>query len=248
MDVIGQSDDIKMFCLDDSGTYSIKMTGTDTGSMDYSFRVFSPDGTLINEYTASGIPITPDTIISTDSDHTQNITLNIDENGDGTVDGTAALSEESIAVNPTDNIDFGRVDEGYSAQAEKEISVTNTGSSTISSVKISLAGNNPDAFSLDKQSIDNLPVIASDSFHVSPRLGLSPGTYNATVKVETLDSSFSFDVNFKVLESSDTTLPVYNDGDKRNTSRAKAPTNLSPTQCLQQRQRPPNLHRLLRPR
>lgn len=47
MDVIGLDDDIKIFFLDDSDDYSIKINGTDIDTMDYELRVFNANDALL---------------------------------------------------------------------------------------------------------------------------------------------------------------------------------------------------------
>jgi len=86
MDVIGEDDDIKMFCIDERDDYEITMAGTGTGTMDYELRFFDGNDKLICTYGAKDVPITPATLIKTGTNTEQEMVLSIDEDGDGTED------------------------------------------------------------------------------------------------------------------------------------------------------------------
>lgn len=88
LDIIGQNDDIKMACLDDIDEYDVTLNGTDEGTMDYTIRYFNSDNELQSETTIKDVPITKDTIITTKPVSTEDTVLNVDIDGDGTVDKT----------------------------------------------------------------------------------------------------------------------------------------------------------------
>ena len=88
LDIIGQNDDIKMACIDTSDDYDVTLNGTDEGTMDYTIRYFNSDDELQSETTINDVPITKDTIITTKPVSTEDTVLNVDIDGDGTVDKT----------------------------------------------------------------------------------------------------------------------------------------------------------------
>lgn len=95
MDLLGAKDEIKMFCVFDETDYDIKLVGTDTGTMDYSIRLFDSEGKLEDERVVTGVPITDKTIITTSTDFRDKINLSIDQNGDGSVDTVRVVEKES---------------------------------------------------------------------------------------------------------------------------------------------------------
>jgi hypothetical protein len=62
------------------------MKGTDSGKMDYSIRFFDEDGDLKDERKFLDVPITDQTVVTTDTSRDDSTTLYIDEDGDGIVD------------------------------------------------------------------------------------------------------------------------------------------------------------------
>jgi len=85
MYLLGEDGNIKLFVLDD-GDYDVKMHGTGDGTMDYSIRYYNADNQLKEARSFKDVPITPKTVISTGTKENQKTLLNVDSNGDGTVD------------------------------------------------------------------------------------------------------------------------------------------------------------------
>lgn len=85
LDFFGEEADIKMLCLDPSDAYNICLNGTGEGVMDYSIRYFNVEGVMEEEYNFTNVDITDTTIITTGSDR-NNLLLNVDQDGDGTID------------------------------------------------------------------------------------------------------------------------------------------------------------------
>ena len=88
LDIVGENDDIKMLCLDKSDNYNVTLNGTDEGTMDYTIRYFNSENVLEDETTIKDVPVTEDTIITTNPVSTEGIVLNVDFDGDKTVDKT----------------------------------------------------------------------------------------------------------------------------------------------------------------
>ena len=99
MDIIGQNDEIKMFCLDESKDYKITLDGTDEGTMDYAIRYFNEDGELEEERSIEDVEVTANTIITTGSDKSKDTVLKIDNDGDGVVD-----EEKIVSSNKDKNV------------------------------------------------------------------------------------------------------------------------------------------------
>jgi len=85
LDIVGENNDIKMLCVDDYDDYSIKLQGTDAGTMDYGISRFDEDNFLIEENVFSDVPVTEKTKITTDTDAADGIALNVDKDGNGKV-------------------------------------------------------------------------------------------------------------------------------------------------------------------
>lgn len=86
LDFLGENDDIKMLCIEESDAYTINLQGTAAGTMDYEIRWFDENNNITEKKTFNDVPITENTKILTGTDRTKGIVLNVDENGDGTFD------------------------------------------------------------------------------------------------------------------------------------------------------------------
>jgi hypothetical protein len=90
---------------------------------------------------------------------------------------------------------------GYGSQTPLSVTVTNTGNRATGALTVSLSGANPSAFELSAATINSITTVnPTASFTVSPKTGLTAGTYNATVTVSggngiTANFSVSFTVN-----------------------------------------------------
>ena len=102
---------------------------------------------------------------------------------------------------------FDEATEGYGDQTALDVTVTNTGNAATGALTVSLFGDNSDAFVVEPNTIDNIAVggnadgngNGNNSFTVTPKTGLTAGTYTATVKVSGTDIvTQSFDVEFTV--------------------------------------------------
>lgn len=135
---------------------------------------------------------------------------------DESKDAVTADHKEEQAVlftlNPSTDITFTAVDEGYEQQAPCAITVKNDGAQQTGTLTISCTGTNPECFQLDHYSIDNIAAGDSSEFSVTPRTGLSAGTYTATINVQATDNerksiNVIFIVN-KAKESQVTETPI----------------------------------------
>ncbi|MDR1581440.1 MAG: hypothetical protein LBS35_13875 [Synergistaceae bacterium] len=99
MDIIGENGEIKMFCVDDD-VFPVTLEGTDSGTMDYSIAFYGADNNLIEERFIEDVPITDDTVITTDTDRGVATVLDIDIDGDGTVDERRTLNTQTPPQTP----------------------------------------------------------------------------------------------------------------------------------------------------
>ena len=86
LDILGQSDDIKISCITSSPDFSVVLRGTDDGTMNYSIRFFDKDENIYKEDIFEDVPITKQTVIYTGTDESETTILRIDHDGDGIID------------------------------------------------------------------------------------------------------------------------------------------------------------------
>lgn len=103
LDFFGTEDDIKSMYLEEWNNYNIYLNGTANGTMEYSICWYSSDGTLIDERAFTDIPISENTIITTNTDKDNNTYLNVDTNDDGIIDRIWQAEENSLG---TENIEI----------------------------------------------------------------------------------------------------------------------------------------------
>lgn len=146
LDMFGQNLDVKTMCLD-VDNYEIFMNGTGDGIMDYTIRYFNANEELEAEYEFNEVAITPNTIITTNTDK-KNIVLNVDEDGDGTVDcvltpglceGNGHVVKNSATsltyVNDDYDVNYEVVSE-YGNNYNVDVIITNKSSETIHNWKL----------------------------------------------------------------------------------------------------------------
>ncbi|MCL1811322.1 MAG: choice-of-anchor D domain-containing protein, partial [Methanomassiliicoccaceae archaeon] len=104
-----------------------------------------------------------------------------------------------VSLTPPGSYDFGAVIVEYSPQAAHTVKVSNTGNQPTGSLSIALSGSDPGSFSLSKTSFGSILVGGYSEFEVVPIVGLSVGTYSATVTVSGENGiSAGFNVSFEV--------------------------------------------------
>ncbi|MFP4366560.1 MAG: T9SS type A sorting domain-containing protein, partial [Bacteroidales bacterium] len=100
-------------------------------------------------------------------------------------------------------LDFGPLTVGYDPVSPVTVTITRTGSGSITGLNAVLGGTNLGDFTLGSLSSEELnDEIPEATFTIVPNIDLNPGTYNATVTV-TDDGTISesFNVQFEVLDS-----------------------------------------------
>lgn len=87
LQLLGKNRDIKVVSLDSDKEYDVKLVGTGQGQMDYSVNYFDDSEKLADYRSFEAVPITQTTVITSNTNNTtQNVSLNIDEDGDGEID------------------------------------------------------------------------------------------------------------------------------------------------------------------
>ena len=98
LQLLGKNKDIKVLSLDPSVVYDVQLSGTGSGTMNYSVNYLDDSNAIIDYRTFESIPITPTTKIDSNTNNSAGeISLNIDENGDGTVDKVYSAAVNSVA-------------------------------------------------------------------------------------------------------------------------------------------------------
>lgn len=87
LQLLGKNRDIKVLSLDSDKEYEVELTGIGIGKMDYSVSYFNDNEQLSDYRSFEAVPITMTTVITSDTNNTEeNVSLNIDNDGDGEVD------------------------------------------------------------------------------------------------------------------------------------------------------------------
>lgn len=175
-----------------AGVY-FQWTPTCTGSGNWSATKL-PTGLKFSEGNGSiyGTPTAPGTY---------NVTLKLTTNSELYAEKSLTLvvaENNSFNISETSEHTFYGRTEGYDETdlTAKKVTVKNTGYSALT-LTYALTGANPSSFELSKSS-DTLAPGESATFTVKPKVGLSEGTYTATVQVSSGSLASAFDVEFTV--------------------------------------------------
>ncbi|MCL1810122.1 MAG: choice-of-anchor D domain-containing protein, partial [Clostridiales bacterium] len=113
-----------------------------------------------------------------------------------------------VSVDPSGTYAFPDANAGYSPQAAKAVTVTNTGSSATGKLDVALSGTGKSSFTLSKTSVSSIGAGKTGTFTVTPKAGLAAGAHTATVTVSNSDVSAQFDVSFTVNPLNPPEIPV----------------------------------------
>gem|GEM_PF-1092115 len=97
------SGDMKYAFLRD-GNYNVKLLGTGNGTMTYTLQLFDANDQVAKTVRFDNVPITPSTVITSNTDMNSNIELLLDANGDGAVDQHVQPSIQLNAVQSQDDV------------------------------------------------------------------------------------------------------------------------------------------------
>lgn len=82
-----------------------------------------------------------------------------------------------------DPTDFGSVEVDYTYTTGRNLTITNKGAADTGPLTITVEGTNPDAFTVSKEVINNIPAGGNAVSTVRPKTGLAAGMYTATLKI-----------------------------------------------------------------
>lgn len=82
-----------------------------------------------------------------------------------------------------DPTDFGSVEVDYTHTTGRNLTITNKGAAGTGELTITVEGKNPDAFTVSKEVINNIPAGGNAVSTVRPKTGLAAGIYTATLKI-----------------------------------------------------------------
>ena len=91
-------DEVKILRLKDGVDYEVCITGTGKGKMDYTISYPNDEGEYEDVRKFKGVPITKDTVISTNTQKAEETELSVDSDGDGIFDMIYKAKEDSKAV------------------------------------------------------------------------------------------------------------------------------------------------------
>jgi len=118
------------------------------------------------------------------------------------LDGLIPAPIFAIALSQTAAHDFAPLPEGYDAVAPLTVTITNTGNMATGELAVSLSGTDYEDFVVSPDTIASIHAGGTATFTVAPDMGLSAGTYAATVTVAGEGTAAgideSFDVSFTV--------------------------------------------------
>ncbi|MBO4866755.1 MAG: alpha/beta hydrolase [Ruminococcus sp.] len=104
--IFGENNDEKFICMKTGTNLDIKITGTDTGTMDFSVRHYSGEDELLDESYFEDVPITDSTFINTNADSGEETVLCIDKDGDDVVDETWTAQKGETVTVPDETINI----------------------------------------------------------------------------------------------------------------------------------------------
>ena len=94
---------------------------------------------------------------------------------------------------------FTSVDVGYVSATGLNLTITNKGEADTGELTITVEGKNPDAFTVSKEVINNIPAGGNAMSTVRPKTGLTAGTYTATLKISGANvNTLSYNMEFTV--------------------------------------------------
>ena len=94
---------------------------------------------------------------------------------------------------------FTSVDVGYVSATGLNLTITNKGEADTGELTITVEGKNPDAFTVSKEVINNIPAGGNAMSTVRPKTGLTAGMYTATLKISGANvNTLSYNMEFTV--------------------------------------------------
>ncbi len=101
--LLGKAQDIKVVTLDADKTYDISLSGIGDGTMDYTINYFDGNEVIEDSRGFRSVPITPTTKITSSTDRTNAVSLNIDADGDGVTDDIWRAQKNELGRSENDS-------------------------------------------------------------------------------------------------------------------------------------------------
>ena len=135
LDIIGKNNDIKYVCMDQKTYSDVILTGTGTGTMNYTVSYYSADNELVEERSFENVPLTDKTIIKAKADNPNLDILHVDKDGDGIEDETWTSKKNEVVKSPDapkDTTNTSTVTTSISTTTSITTTTTKTNTSTTS--------------------------------------------------------------------------------------------------------------------
>jgi formylglycine-generating enzyme required for sulfatase activity len=124
------------------------------------------------------------------------------EDGGYTAGCAVTVTAYDISLTPSGTCIFPLATVGYGPQTAQSVMIRNTGSQATGALTLGLSGAGSSSFALSATLVNSIALWGTGSFTVVPHIGLTAGTYTATVTVSGGNGiSVNFTVSFIVLPS-----------------------------------------------
>lgn len=97
LQLLGRNADIKILTLSPGIDYNLEMNATGEGEMEYTVNYFDNSESIVDTRSFPGIPLTPTTFITTNTESSGATQLNVDTDNDGTIDLIWEAAANSVA-------------------------------------------------------------------------------------------------------------------------------------------------------
>ena len=192
LDLIGVDNDIKMICMDEDTNLDVNLTGTGTGTMNYTIRHYTANDELIDERTFENVPITDKTVIKTKANNEDTTVLSVDNDGDGNEDATwTAKKNEDVTVPDSERVAMTGINASIDAA---ELSVDDTAKITVTKDPENTTDNMTVTFSSSDENVATVDANGAVK---------AVGAGNATITV-TSSNGFTKEINVSVKAASTT--------------------------------------------
>lgn len=100
MNLMGIDNEIKMFCVDSGNDYKVTMSGLSDGVLEYAIRFYDGNGEMYEERMVNDVTVTSKTVIKTGTDENKDTVLEIDVDGNGSIDNTVTIEKKEDVEEP----------------------------------------------------------------------------------------------------------------------------------------------------
>ncbi|MFP3154322.1 InlB B-repeat-containing protein [Lachnospiraceae bacterium ZAX-1] len=206
--LVGHDEEIKIFALDAYDDFDVEISGTDTGTMDYSIQFFDANNELVEERVFENVPITDSTSIKTDTNQDGDTILSVDTDGNGTVDYTLESGDNSTKnSNPSIETDILSIAQPSNAVISSNGDITASVANTVTTQAIDVTVSPGASWKLYNDA-------AATGEISSKQLTLSVGENKAYIKVTAEDGTTSKTYNIIVNRAEASSAPEEKDQSK----------------------------------